>query len=243
MRHLVQFSLFLIYMWPFKNTMLNLQFTEAFSIILILSKQSWFTLAEGLVMFGFFKMTQQASVVNVKDYQISPICGSFYYIFHWCPKCLCGSLWGNNSPISILVPASYLLCYEFFPENYFAAEDHSILGETVNGQKLQSGHFQGEIKLRSLLQKVQTNFSLVGAYLFLQVHHFGKRLAQLIYSCHGNVIFPSSKAITGTWQAYLCTHAFKSSSFHGNPSNCRTGFLTCCHFTNTGQAVLHKIPV
>jgi len=39
----------------------------------------------------------------------------------------------------------------FFPENYLAGEDHSILGETVNGRKLQSGHFQGEIKLCSLL--------------------------------------------------------------------------------------------
>lgn len=35
--------------------------------------------------------------------------------------------------------------------------------------------------------------------VFLQVHHFGKLLAQLICNCHGNVIFPSSKPITGTW--------------------------------------------
>lgn len=106
--------LFLICICPLKNTVLNLQFREAFSITLISSKQWWFTLAEGLVMFGFLKIAQQTSAVNVKDYQISPTCGSFYYISHWCPKCLCGSLWGSNSSISILVSSSYLLCYEVF---------------------------------------------------------------------------------------------------------------------------------
>lgn len=57
----------------------------------------------------------------------------------------------ENSAISVLFFSSYLLCYKFFTENYLAAEDHSILGETVNGQKLQSRHFQEEIKLRNLL--------------------------------------------------------------------------------------------
>lgn len=72
--------------------MLNLQFREAFSITLISSKQWRFTLAKGLVIFGFLKIAQQTSRVNVKDYQINPICGSSSYISHWCLKCLCGSL-------------------------------------------------------------------------------------------------------------------------------------------------------
>jgi len=107
-------------------------------------------------MFRYFKVAHQTGVMNVKDYQTTPILiHSITYLTGVQNACVV--FFEGITPISILVSSSYLLCYQFAffflfsPENYLAADDHSIWGETGSGQKLQSGHFQGEIELHSLL--------------------------------------------------------------------------------------------
>lgn len=103
-----------IYICLLKNTLLYLQFKEAFGITLISSKQQWLAVADSLVIFRFLEIAQQTSGMNVKDYQIKPFFGLFYYTSHWCQKCLCDSLWGNNSSVSIWFLHSTCWVINFF---------------------------------------------------------------------------------------------------------------------------------
>lgn len=101
---------------------------------------------------------------------------------------------------SILFPTVYLCIMRLFPpENCFCVGDLAILGK--NGQKVQTAiscFLRGDLITQLALENTNI-FTLDSVYLFLQVHHFGKLLAQLICNCHGNVICPSSKPIAGTW--------------------------------------------
>lgn len=109
-RHPVQFSLFPVL--PLKNAVLNSLFRETFSIALISSKWWWFIVTASLAMFRYLKIAHHTGVMNAKDYQTNPILNhSITYLTGVQNACVVFS--EGITPISILAPSSYLLCYEF----------------------------------------------------------------------------------------------------------------------------------